>query len=98
MIVLAAFCYLVGAAVGLQLDIRMIITATIMALFGCLASGLMGWTGPAETVFDTLAVIASLQAGYGSVVILNALGMVETKELPPVRVNAPPASDNPSRR
>ena len=99
MVVCAAIAYLVGAGVGLHLDIRMVITATVAVLIGCAVSALAGFTGPIETVFDTLALIVTLQAGYISIVVLNAFGMIGTKEMPaPARVTPPSASDSPSRR
>jgi hypothetical protein len=82
MVLAAAVAYFVGTTIGLRLDIRATISASVIVLLFTLGSGLMGWMSPAETIFDALGLIAALQAGYVSIVILGAMGMVEPREIP----------------
>jgi hypothetical protein len=57
----------------------------------------MGWSSAGETVFGAFVAIASLQTGYVSIVVLDSLGIVETKERAAAlaTVRRPSASDNP---
>jgi hypothetical protein len=99
MVILAASSALVGVAIGLHFDIRMIISATLVALVGMLGAALMGWASAGETVFAAFATTACLQAGYVAIVILDGFGMVEAKErAASVPLTPPSASDSPSHR
>jgi hypothetical protein len=94
--VLASIAYLTGVAIGLRLDIRMTISATIIVLLFAFGLRLIGFAGTADTLFGALATIAALQSGYVSIVVLNAFGIIETVETARRPALTPPsASDNP---
>jgi hypothetical protein len=88
MILNFAVSFLLGATVGLRLNVKMIAHCALGAILLWTAFGLSGVVGGGFAVAAAIVSVVMLQVGYFASLVLAALGLVSPPEIPVAAENS----------